>query len=110
MLYYDRTDVSEGININKCWCTSSKECIIFQYWYILDEGSKFQPDVCNGYHDVLMISMNFNNIAILNICDVDYRCIINGISYRKFIAKRWFNLKKWIIVKYIFSLSCIKDG
>ena len=26
------------------------------------------------------MSMNLNNIAILNICSIDYRCIINGIS------------------------------
>ena len=27
-----------------------------------------------------MVSMNLNDIAILNICSVDYPCIINGIS------------------------------
>ena len=28
---------------------------------------KFQPDVCNGCHDVLIMSMNLSKIAILNI-------------------------------------------
>ena len=32
----------------------------------------FQPDVCNGCHNVLMISMNLSDIAILNIHGVDY--------------------------------------
>ena len=41
---------------------------------------KFQPDVCNGRHDVLMMPINLNDIAILNIRDVGYRCIINEIS------------------------------
>ena len=31
MLYYDRTDVSEGIDVNKT--SASKECIICLYWY-----------------------------------------------------------------------------
>ena len=40
---------------------------------------KLRCDACNRYHDVLM-SINLNDIAILNIPGVDYRCIINGIS------------------------------
>ena len=39
MLYYDRIDVSEGININKT--NTSKECAICHYWYVLDKGFKF---------------------------------------------------------------------
>ena len=34
MLYYDRTDLSEGINVNKA--SKSKECNISCYWYFLD--------------------------------------------------------------------------
>ena len=33
-----------------------------------------------GCHDALMMSMNLNNVDILNICGADYHCIINGIS------------------------------
>ena len=40
----------------------------------------FQPDACNGCHDILMMSMNLNDIATLNIWGVNYRCIISGIS------------------------------
>ena len=39
--------------------------------------------MCNGFHDVLMMSINLNDIAVLNIHGVDYRCIINGISKRE---------------------------
>ena len=78
MLYYDRIYISESINVNKT--SASKECIIFHYSYILDKGFKFQLSVRNCYHDVLMISMNLNNICILNICGVNVLCIINGIS------------------------------
>ena len=40
---------------------------------------KFQPNVCNRCHDLLM-SMNHRDIAILKIKNVDYCCIITGIS------------------------------
>ena len=53
---------------------------IFLYWYFLDKGFKFQPDGCNGCHDILMISMTLSNIAVLNIHSCDYRFIMNGIS------------------------------
>ena len=62
MLYYDRIDVSEGIDINKT--SASKDCDIGHCWYFLDKGFKFQPNVCNVCHDVLMMSMNLSNITI----------------------------------------------
>ena len=78
MLYHDKIDVSEGIDINKT--SESKECNICYYWKFLDKGYKFQPDVCNGCHDVLMMSISLSSIAILNIYSDDYHCIISGIS------------------------------
>ena len=56
-----------------------QECDICHYWYILDKGFKFQLHVCNGCYDVLM-SMNFRDIASLNLNGVDYRHIISRIS------------------------------
>ena len=78
VLLFDRIDVSEGIDINRT--NTSKECDIFHYCYFLDKGFKFQPDVCNGCHDVLVMSMKLSNITILNINGVDYQCIIKGIG------------------------------
>ena len=46
----------------------------------LDIGFKFQYDICNGSHGLLMMSVNPNNIAILNIQGIDYRWIINEIN------------------------------
>ena len=65
MLYYDRIEVSEGINVNKI--SESKECDICHYWYFLNIGFKFQSNVCNRCHGLLMMSMNLSDIAILNI-------------------------------------------
>ena len=78
MLYFDKIDVSEGIDINKT--SVSKECDNCHYWYFLNFSFKFQPNVCNRCHDLLMISMNLSDIAILNIKGSDYCCIISGIS------------------------------
>ena len=65
MLYFDRIDASEGLDVNKT--SESKEFDICHYCYHLSKGFKFQPNVCNRYHDLLMIFMNLNDIAILNI-------------------------------------------
>ena len=78
ILYYDRIDVSRGISVNKT--STSKECDIYQYWYFLNYSFKFQPNVCNRCHDLLMMSVNLSNIAILNIKGSDYRCIMSLIS------------------------------
>ena len=45
MLYFDRIDISEGIDVNKI--SASKECDIYHYWYFLNYSFKFQPNVCN---------------------------------------------------------------
>ena len=45
MLYFDRTDVSEGIDVNKT--SASKEYDICHYWYFLHYVFKFQPQVYN---------------------------------------------------------------
>ena len=73
MVYYDRTDVSEGIRVNKT--SESKECDICHCCYFLNNGSKFQSHVWNRYHDLVMMSMNPSNIAILNIKGSDY-CLL----------------------------------
>ena len=50
MLYYDKISLFEGIDISKT--SASKQCDICHYWYFLDKGFKFQPDVCHRCHDV----------------------------------------------------------
>ena len=78
-LYFDRAEgISQGNDINKT--SASKECDIYHYLYFLDKGFKFQPYVCNSYHDLLMMFMNLSKIAILSIKDGDYHCIISRIS------------------------------
>ena len=78
MLYFDRINVSEGIDVNKT--SESKTCDICHYWYFLDKAFKFQQDVRNGCHDILMISMKLSNIAIVNTPAAACCHIISGIS------------------------------
>ena len=42
-------------------------------WYFLNKGFRCQPDVCDGCHDLLMISMNLSDIVIANSKGSDYR-------------------------------------
>ena len=65
ILYYDRIEISEEIDINKT--SAMKECDICHYWYFLDKGFTFQPNVCNGCQNVLMMSVNLDNNDISNI-------------------------------------------
>ena len=77
MLHYKRIDISEGVDINKTM--ASKECDICHY-FLLNKGFKFQTYVCNRRHNSLMMPLNLCDIAILKIKNVDYRCIVTGIS------------------------------
>ena len=59
MLYYNRIDISEGIDINK---TSSLKSDICQYWYFLNKWLKFQMYVCNRCHGLLILSINLKKV------------------------------------------------
>ena len=62
MLYYDKIDVSEGIDVNKA--SASKDCDICHYWYFLNYSFKFQSSVCNRCYDLLMISLNLSDFVV----------------------------------------------
>ena len=78
MICYDRIDVSEGIDVNKT--SASEEYDICHYLYFLNNSFKFQPNVCNRYQDLLMLSVNLSDSAILNIKVSNYHCFIRLIS------------------------------
>ena len=74
MLYCDRINVSEGIDFNKT--SASKERDICHYWYFLNFSFRFQANVCNRCHDLLMMSVKVSEIAILNIKGSDYPILL----------------------------------
>ena len=76
ILCYNGIDLSEGIDINKAIC---------HYWYFLNKEFNFQPYVCNRCHDLLLISINLSDIAVLNIKSSDSDC-------------KWLDWKNWNII------------
>ena len=78
MLYFDSINVSEGIDVNKT--SALKKCNICHYWYFLHKGFKFQPNVCNRCHDLLMMFIKFSNILIFKIKGSNYRFVLSRIS------------------------------
>ena len=72
MLYYDRIDIREGIDLDKS--NNSKEFMICHYFFF-NHGFDFQDSVWNGCHDLTTLSANISDIAIITVKNVDYRCI-----------------------------------
>ena len=52
MLCYNRIEIPDGINVNKT--SEEKDRDICHYWYFLDKGFKFQPDVSKWVLIMLM--------------------------------------------------------
>ena len=53
MLEYDRIDLSEGIDVNKCEDTS-KKCSLCQYYYFVFENFNYQRHIYDGCHAISM--------------------------------------------------------
>ena len=62
MLYYDRIDVSKGIDPAKN--NNSKECIVCHFLIV---SLNFKILFCNGCHDLMMSYLSINNIAIIPV-------------------------------------------
>ena len=113
MLYYDRIDVSEGVDINKT--SALRKCNICHYWYFLNYSLMFQPNVCNRCHNLLMMSINLRDNAILFFyCHnkgSNYRCIISLISKIeaiKLLQNADLTEKRNIVIDNILTFSNIE--
>ena len=78
MLQYVKTDVLEGIDVNKT--SVSKEFQLCHYWFFKDIGFKFEEGVCNRYYDLLTMAYSLKNIGILSAKGATFRCLLMGIS------------------------------
>ena len=92
MLEYDRIDISEGIDINKCKETS-KECNLCKFYYFSDKNFNYGSYLCDGCYDMSTKAVNMQNLAIINH---------NGNCYRVIFAfmtkKDAYNLIKNAII------------
>ena len=51
MLEYDRIDISEAVDINKCK-EASAGCSLCKFYYFLDKIFSYGPFLCNGCYDM----------------------------------------------------------
>ena len=61
MLEYDRIDISEGIDINKCEETSAR-CSLCTFFYFLDKNFSYGPFLCNGCYDMSLKAVSMEII------------------------------------------------
>ena len=71
MLEYDRINVSEEMDVNKT--DISEERDICHYWYFLNHGFKYGPYLCNGCHDLIQKTMNYNGVPTASVKGSNYR-------------------------------------
>ena len=81
MLYYYRIYISERTDPTKS--NKSRKCMTCSFF---NHGFKLQNYVCNGSHDLTMLSVNISDIVIITVKNVDYRCIIHNISKSEAIS------------------------
>ena len=76
-----------------------------------NHGFKFQDSVCNGCHDFTMLSVNVNDVAIITIKNVDYRCIIHNIDKSEandLLKKSLLDHRGYIYKNIFLNLSLLK--
>ena len=87
MLKYDKTDITEGIDVDKT--NKSRECIFCHYWYYLNKNFGYGPFTCDGCYNIVQKSTDFKNNAIAHVTKSAYRIYFRDISKHK--AKKLIN-------------------
>ena len=77
-MQYDKTDVSEGIDVNKT--NASKEYELCHYQFFKDIGFKFEEHLYNKCHGLLTMAHSLKDTAILSAKGAFFRCLLMGIS------------------------------
>ena len=65
---------------------------------------QFQDFVCNGCHDLAMLSVNISDTAVITFKNVDHRCIIHNINKSEIIYLKILFLK----IVGIYKKDCLK--
>ena len=101
MTNYLDEDILEK-NLSKS--NNSKKCMIYDY-QLSNHGFDFQDYVCNSCHDLTKLSVNINDIPIINVKNGDYHCIIESITKSEEV-----NLLKTLFLKImcIYKIYCLK--
>ena len=81
MLEYEKTDISDRIDVNKS--DKSKECMLCHYWYFLDKSFRYGPYLCDRCYDMMQKCNKLKNIAIVDIKESVYRIFFLFMSKRE---------------------------
>ena len=92
MLEYDRTDISEGIDMNKNK-NISRKCSLCKFYYFLDKNFKYEPYLCDGCYGMSMKANSMQSLAIVYHGENAYRIIFVFMS-----KKNAFNLIKNVVI------------
>ena len=71
MLYYERIDVSEEIDVNKT--NGLCECINCHYCYFPEIILDFSQKTCLGCHILMQKAVSFNDVAMVYVKGNNYR-------------------------------------
>ena len=79
VLYYDRIDISKsksnnwlGVKVTTSAAKVTTDSNITCHYWLFNHGFKFQGYVCNGSHDLTILLLNINVIAIKTVKSDDY--------------------------------------
>ena len=78
MLEYDRIDISEGIDIDKCEETCSL-CSLCKFYYFLDKYFICRPCLCDGCY-MSMKAVSMQNLTVINHNGNYYRIIFTFMT------------------------------
>ena len=78
-MQYERITDDEGIDHNKN-SNTSRFCDVCGFWFFVNKNFNYEDYACNGCHNLLMMAFSLDNIAVLNVDNLFYRCILMGIS------------------------------
>ena len=92
MLEYDRINISESIDINKCKETS-RECSLCKLYYFLGKNFKYGPYLCDGCSDMFMKTVSTQNLTIINHIGNYYR-----VTFAFMTKKDAYNLIKIAVI------------
>ena len=87
MLKFDRSDITEGIDVDKT--NKSRECMFCHYWYYLNKNFSYGSSTCDGCYNIVQTSTDFKNIAIVYVKKTAYRIYFKDICKHK--AKNLMN-------------------
>ena len=62
MLYYDRTDITKGIDLAKS--NNNRGCMMCHYWFF-NNVFKCYYFVCNSCHGLTTLCLDISNIAVI---------------------------------------------